>query len=140
MKGLKKSILNVNNLLGLALALLIIGQVHPPKYVMDIMNYPFLFILLLIILLLLIFIVHPINLILILIYVYDSFKYSSTYKPPLYPNNPEKTKEDIMNFLYKNIQHEKNPLEEKIIRNNPFTSINNEFKNNLTYGSVADLK
>lgn len=136
MKGLKKSLLTLDNLLGLLLAILIIGQVHPPKYIIDIFNYPFIFILLLIILLLLIFIVHPINLLLILIYVYDSFKYSSTYVPPLYPNNPNKSKEDIMNFLYKNMQQEKNPLEEKIIRNNPFTSINNEFQNNINYETL----
>jgi len=115
MKG-KNSILTIDNMLGLILAILIIFQIRPNKEVSDLINTSTSIIILLVLVVVLFATMNPIVGLLALIYIYEIIRHSPSYF--IKNNNIDHSQK--LNSI-KEIQ-----LEETIIKDSEYTRIKNQ--------------
>ena len=114
-KSKKCSLVTIDNLLGLILAILIIFQIRPKPEDSDLLNKPVGIIVSLVLVVILFVTLHPIVGLLALIYLYEILRHSPSYIKPTKEQNIEKLNSP------KEVQ-----LEELLIRESDYTRIKNQ--------------
>ena len=114
-KTKKSSLVTIDNLLGLILAILIIFQIRPNPQDSNLLNSPAGIVISLVLVVILFFTLHPIVGLLALIYLYEIIRHSPSYVKPTKQQTIEK-----MNSP-KEVQ-----LEEVLIRESDYSRIKNQ--------------
>jgi len=114
-KTKKSSLVTIDNLLGLILAILIIFQIRPKPEDSNLLNSPAGIVMSLVLVVILFVTLHPIVGLLALIYLYEIIRHSPSYAKPTKQQNIEK-----MNSP-KEVQ-----LEELLIRESDYSRIKNQ--------------
>ena len=127
-KMMKKSnLLNLENILGLILAVLIVFDLKLERNIANVINSPVGIVLSLVLVVVLFIFMNPIVGLLFLIYVYETVKYSSSFLHN-YTQPVERVKKNIMNKLNLANEINKDEVEVKVIEK--MAPIVNKNKNN----------